>query len=437
MKQYQDYKMLYKRIIVGMLFISFLAPFSFLSAQTAEELHNRINEKNNEIVKLESQIKQFQQELEKLSKEKNSLSNTIKQLDLSRKKLVTDIAVTQNKIDKTNFRITELNMEIGNKSDIIKNNLSALSLEIRNKNEIDEDNIIRTLFSNDNFSNIWNDISNISSIQKAIIRRTNELRDAKVVLEDTKEKTTKAKNELVTLHSQLSAQKKIVEQNTSEKKKLLSQTKNSEANYQKVLKEQIALKNAFEKELEEYESKLKFILDPNSLPNAGVLSWPLNSIFVTQFFGVTAYSKRLYRSGSHSGVDFRASVGTPVKAMADGIVKGVGDTDITCYKASFGKWVLIEYDNGLSSTYGHLSFYSVKKGQKVKRGEIVAYSGNTGHTTGPHLHVSLYASRDASGNSAVNVATVPSKSCPGRSLTQPVASQNAYLDPMYYLPPYK
>jgi murein DD-endopeptidase MepM/ murein hydrolase activator NlpD len=91
----------------------------------------------------------------------------------------------------------------------------------------------------------------------------------------------------------------------------------------------------------------------------------------------------------------------------------------------------MEHNNGLSSTYGHLSLIKVSRGQKIKKGDIVGYSGNTGYSTGPHLHVSVYV------GSAVEVKTIPSKSCPGKTLTQPIAPTNAYLDPMKYLPPYK
>jgi murein DD-endopeptidase MepM/ murein hydrolase activator NlpD len=228
----------------------------------------------------------------------------------------------------------------------------------------------------------------------------------------------------------LSDQQKIVIQNVNEKNKLLKQTQNSEANYQKLLKERIAQRDAFEKELEAYEAQLRFILDPSKLPKAGVLSWPLENVYVTQLFGKTVDSKRLYASGTHNGVDFRASVGTPIMAMADGVVLGTGDTDLTCAGASFGKFVFIQYNNGLSSTFGHLSLIKSKKGDKVKRGQIVGYSGATGHVTGPHLHVSLYASE------AVKMASKPSVACGGRIYTLPVAPLNAYLDAMYYLPPY-
>jgi murein DD-endopeptidase MepM/ murein hydrolase activator NlpD len=90
--------------------------------------------------------------------------------------------------------------------------------------------------------------------------------------------------------------------------------------------------------------------------------------------------------------------------------------------------VFIRYNNGLASTYGHLSIITAKVGQKVKVGDTVGLSGNTGSSTGPHLHVSVYAS------DGVKVDTVPSKSCNGKIFTQPISALNAYLNPALYLP---
>ncbi len=117
-------------------------------------------------------------------------------------------------------------------------------------------------------------------------------------------------------------------------------------------------------------------------------------------------------------------------SMADGTVVGVGDTDKTCYGASFGKFVFIKYNNGLASTFGHLSLIKVSEGQKVTRGQIVGYSGATGHVTGPHLHLSLYAAE------AVNMESKASAACDGRIYRLPVAAVTAYLDAMEYLPAY-
>lgn len=421
-----------KSILFILLFIFICGFFVFNSnAQTITEIQNKIDQKSEEIEKLEKEIKAYQSQLNTIAQEKDSLKGAIAELDITRKKLNADISITQKKIDQTNFKIQVLSNDIGTKEDSISNNMDAIALDIRRINELEITSVAQTILSKEDFTSIWNDVDNMLVVREEIRKRTNELKLIKGELEDTRDDTIEAKNELTRLKSQLDDQRKIVEQNTNAKKKLLAQTQNSEVNYQKLLADQVAKKIAFEKELRDYESQLQYILDPSKLPSGGVLSWPLDNIFVTQFFGKTVAAKRLYASGSHSGVDFRASVGTPVKSMADGIVKGTGDTDLTCAGASFGKWIFIEYGNGLSSTYGHLSLIKVKSGQKVRRGEIVGYSGSSGRVTGPHLHVTIYAA------DAAKVQTLPSKSCPGKTLTQPIAAINAYLDPMIYLPPYR
>ncbi len=427
MKLYQDYKKRYKIFFLVLFGILLIFPFVFSYAQMARELNDKINQKNADIENLEREIRQYQEEIEGLDKQQDSLNVSLKQLDLTRKKFIADIAVTQNKIDKTNFKIQELGFEINDKQDTIINNEDAISLSIRQINEFERNDLLATILSESNFTLIWNDIDNMATVSDRLRETTVQLKQVKSNLENTKKKTTDAKNELMALKGKLADQKKIVDQNTAEKKKLLAQTQNSEANYQKLVKEQLAKKLAFEKELRDYESQLEFILDPSKLPSAGVLSWPLDSIFITQQFGAKTGPHRTYASG-HSGTDFRARTPLPTYAMADGVVVDTGDTDVACPGASFGKWVLIKYNNGLSSAYGHLSLIKVVKGQRVSRGRVIGYTGSSGRVTGPHLHISLYVA------DAVKVETLPSKSCPGRILKQPIAAINAYLDPLYYLP---
>jgi len=428
MKPYYAYKQQFKIVIIG---IFLLIPFVFSYAQNATELNSKIIEKNNDIAKLELEIKAYQGQLDDLGKQKNSLNTLLKSLDLTRKKLIADISLTQKKIDKTNLKIQNLNKDINTKENSISLNKEAIVFAIREVYESETSSLVESILSEDSFSLIWQDIDNMSTVQTRLKNKIVELKAIKGELEDTRQETIDAKRELVFLKSKLGDQKKIVDQNTQEKKKLLAQTKNSETAYQKLLADRLAKKDAFEKELRDYESQLKYIFDPSKLPGGGVLSWPLDYVYITQLFGKTVSSKRLYASGSHSGLDFRASVGTPVKAMADGVVAGRGDTDTQCSGVSFGKFILIKYNNGLAGTYGHLSLIKSNVGDSVSRGEVVGYTGNTGYSTGPHLHVSLYP-RDA-----VEVKTVPSKSCPGKILTQPIAPTNAYLDPSYYLPVYK
>src|SRR3989344_4033386 len=94
----------------------------FSYANTAQELQNKINQKNSDIDILEEEIAAFQSELDNLGQQKNSLNKSIKELDLTRKKLNTDMTLTQKKIDKTNLTIENLSSNIGIKQNSIKTN---------------------------------------------------------------------------------------------------------------------------------------------------------------------------------------------------------------------------------------------------------------------------------------------------------------------------
>lgn len=83
----------------------------------------------------------------------------------------------------------------------------------------------------------------------------------------------------------------------------------------------------------------------------------------------------------HSGIDFAASKGTEVYASGDGLVVNVEKN-----YWGYGNVVTIDHGYGYETRYAHLSKFAVKKGQKVKRGQLVGYVGNTGKATGPHLH---------------------------------------------------
>jgi murein DD-endopeptidase MepM/ murein hydrolase activator NlpD len=86
------------------------------------------------------------------------------------------------------------------------------------------------------------------------------------------------------------------------------------------------------------------------------------------------------RSSFHTGVDIIAAPGPPVMAAAGGVVS------TSAFLAEYGLVVEIDHDNGLTSRYAHLSKSMVKVGEVVMKGQLVAQVGNSGRTTGPHLH---------------------------------------------------
>ena len=82
----------------------------------------------------------------------------------------------------------------------------------------------------------------------------------------------------------------------------------------------------------------------------------------------------------HAGIDFTGPIGKPIYATGNGKVIKVGT------ESGYGKHVIIDHGYTYKTHYAHLSAYTVKRGQKVKRGDIIGFLGNTGRTSGPHIH---------------------------------------------------
>ncbi len=90
--------------------------------------------------------------------------------------------------------------------------------------------------------------------------------------------------------------------------------------------------------------------------------------------------------GGHTGIDYRANVGTPIAAAGDGVVTIASESG---WNGGYGKTVLISHAGGMTTRYGHMSDVQVRVGQRVSQGQQIGLSGNTGRSTGPHLHFEL------------------------------------------------
>lgn len=410
-----------------LIFSAFLLS-PFVRADTVSELNAKIEERRKLIESIDKEIQQKQVELQKIGTEKQTLQTTIKTLDLSKKKIETDISKTQNKISSADLTIKKLSIEIDELTNQENKSILGIEASIRAMQEIQETSPIEAFLADKSIADIFHSIETKRELTTSLGSQIEAVRSIRADLGIKQQDTLAQKNQLTGLKKQLSGQKSSVESTAKEKAVLLNQTKSQEAQYQAVLAQKQAQKAAFEKELFAAESALKIAIDPKTYETAskGSFIWPLDSVRITQYFGKTSDSGRLYSSGTHNGIDFAAIDGTPVKATLTGTITATGNTDVgACY--SYGKWVLIKHDNGLSTLYAHLSSQSVSAGDSVNAGDVIGYSGRTGYSTGPHLHFGVYATQ------GVRVQQY-SSSINCKNVIIPIADPKAYLDPMKYLP---
>ena len=119
------------------------------------------------------------------------------------------------------------------------------------------------------------------------------------------------------------------------------------------------------------------IVNKNDTKNVNnfVLKKPVKGGITTSGFGDT-----ISRTASHNGHDWAVNTGTKVRAAAEGVV------ELAYFSESYGYNILINHNNGFKTRYAHLSEVKVSKGEKVEQSQVIALSGSTGFSTGPHLH---------------------------------------------------
>jgi murein DD-endopeptidase MepM/ murein hydrolase activator NlpD len=164
------------------------------------------------------------------------------------------------------------------------------------------------------------------------------------------------------------------------------------------------------------ENEQFFSAEGNSI-KTNLLRTPVNVVRVSSNFGIRKHPVLGY-SKMHKGVDFSAAPGTPIYAAGKGTVEFIG------WKSGYGRFVVLKHNGQLSTAYAHASKFAknLKRGSRVKQGEIIAYVGSSGRTTGPHLHYEVRVN-------GKQVNPMKFKSIPGVKLTgEKLAKFNKHKD---------
>lgn len=134
----------------------------------------------------------------------------------------------------------------------------------------------------------------------------------------------------------------------------------------------------------ETDDGIKFYDKEGNSKQKMLLKTPLNFARVSSGFSLNRKHPILGTFKKHRAIDFAAATGTPVESVGAGTVVSAG------WSGALGKYVRIQHGSGFQTGYAHLSKISVKKGQKVKQGQLIGKVGSTGRSTGPHLHYEMY-----------------------------------------------
>lgn len=401
-----------------------LFPYHQGSASSADDLKSQMQARQEEIKKLELEIAQYQSTLAATKEEKDTLGKAIARHKTQIKKLEADIALTGKRLQNTELLIDSLSRDIDEKEEAIARNRAGLAETLRVIRARDETSYVAMLLGNSALSEFFGELEALGRLEERIKEQLGNLSLLREKLTVSQKEAEEKENELKNFKEELDDRRAIAQDSKRKSDNLLKETKNKESAYQRILAEREAKRAKILDELEAIEDELRRLIDPSLLPTKvkGILAWPMKDPLVTQYFGLTdfatSYGSDVYNGKGHNGIDFRAPIGTPVYAAEDGAVKAVGNTDSVCPGGSYGKWIIIDHSNNLSTLYAHLSLQKIASSQTVKRGELIGYSGRTGYVTGPHLHFTVYASQTFRLAQTIHCGKVPA---------------GGYVDPLDYL----
>jgi murein DD-endopeptidase MepM/ murein hydrolase activator NlpD len=304
-----------------------------------------------------------------------------------------NIQVTQDKLDTLNFEIQTLKINIGQKEFTIERQKVIIAELIRNLAHNDNQSYVQILASYNSFSDLYNELHSLQTIEEDVGKSIKSIRVAKEDLQLRKKQTEDKKAEIVVLEQTLEEQKNDLDDQKAVKQRLLSQTRSSEKIYNSLLS---SLKNQYqqtENEISVIEKQVRSKLTEKQRiellqgADATKLSWPTPSHRITAYFHDPDYPFRYIFE--HPAIDIRAPQGTIIRAAASGYVA----QSRRCSTSSCYAYIMIIHNDGISTLYGHMSRIDVSIDQFVTRGDAIGLSGGRPGTigagpfvTGPHLH---------------------------------------------------
>lgn len=358
-----------------------------------QTLEAQIQAKAKDLEVVTKQLTQTNENLKTVKNQKVTLQHDLQTMKSTISQLSLRIKADTLNIQKLGLELETLHYDTQDIEKAMKTKRLAVGELLGELQKKDNENLLAVFLRNNTLADSVFETQSLTNIQSQL---TGDIQNLITLHAEYNQKITleSSKKQDIALHQkELQDHQVIIQDQKQEQESLLAATKNKESVYQQQLGELLKQQQKIESEIEDLDAILRAKINPSSLPFArsGVLFVPVEGGAVTQGYGSTSFAASQYRSKWHNGIDIGAPIGTPVYAAEDGTVAAVGNEDLYCPRAAYGRFIVINHNNNLTTLYGHLSRQIVIAGDTVKRGQLIGYVGKTGWATGPHLHFTVFA----------------------------------------------
>ncbi|MDP1884411.1 MAG: peptidoglycan DD-metalloendopeptidase family protein [Candidatus Moranbacteria bacterium] len=339
---------------------------------------------NDKVKCLEKERKNTQELIDIKNKTQLTIKNQLSYIETQQQKNQVELLKTKEKAQDLAQQVADLEREIKDKESLLKYQQLVLGGLIQSYYEYNQGGLLNIVLINQDFSDIFSQSDRIEQSSGRVSEVLKTIRETRAELQDEYDDLKDKKQESEELKSELEDKNLDLQYSENQKQNLLGQTQAEIAKYKELLA-------SIDNEINELEEGLSNSVNMANLPpdKDGYFTWPVNPHIQTQGYGKTSFAKTsgMYKNNFHNGLDFGISYKN-VFAARGGKVVGSGDNG----KYAYGRWIAIDHGDGLVTLYGHLSKKDVSRGEKVKEGQKIGVSGNTGNSTGPHIHFSVFAS---------------------------------------------
>lgn len=382
-----------KKYVIMAVITALLTP-SFAVFAEDEDLQNQLSDVQNRMAQesekkaqaeavigsVNDRLYAIQQQLEAAQRDYQAVANELKATEEK-------IAATQAELEKTRARL--------------KVREGVFTKRVRDIYMHGQLSYLDVVLGAKDFSDFSNRLELLRRIIDADITLISDIRQERAAIEQAKQELETQRARQAQLRDQAAAKRDEIESRRKEQQAILYQAQNDKAMaeqaYNEYQQSSQAIAEMLRQRAADRAAQAAAAAAQSSgggggsdyyqpVSGSGALIWPVNGVVTSPYgyrthpiFGTTIY---------HSGMDIGVDYGTPVHAADGGVVVEAG------WISGYGYAVIIDHGNGLSTLYGHNQELAVSEGQSVSQGQVIAYAGSTGNSTGPHVHFEVRANGD-------------------------------------------
>ncbi|MCD7723623.1 MAG: peptidoglycan DD-metalloendopeptidase family protein [Clostridiales bacterium] len=364
-----------------------------------EKIQQEIDEAQEKLEELEAEMDETEEYVSTLQSKITLLEDKIDTLENEKETLQSEIDAIETNIENTEAEIAEAEADIEKKQAEFDEIYETYCQRLRAMYISGNVSTLEILLESGDMSTVLTRAEMVKRISEQdsqtleeLLEKMDEIQAEKQLLEDKRQELTEYKENLDSQKAELqasideiSSSKSELDAEVAECNSLLAQLESQSSEVQELIETDTAAQEKIDAEIRAAiaaaASSVSSASSSSSSYSAGsgTLGYPTSSRTITA--GFPNYSSGRY----HGGVDFQCSVGTAVYAAAAGTV-----VTVKSLTYSYGKYIVISHSNGLSTLYAHNSQLLVSVGDTVTKGQLIAYSGQSGNATGPHLHFEVW-----------------------------------------------